>query len=797
MKKIILFSLLLIGLNSNSKAQLNMTLLGTKSYPFVLSNIWGYVDTLNNEYALVGTHAGLSIVDVTNPALPSEVYTVTGTASNWREVKTKGKYAFVTTEGGNLGLQIVNLTNLPGPITSQYWAPTISGTPLQTIHALHVDGNYLYLYGSNINGGATIIVDVTDPWNPVFVNQYIYPGSGNLRYVHDGIVLNDTMYEGHIYGGFFAAVDVTNKMSPQLIATQSTPNNFTHNTWLSGDHKTLFTTDEVDNSFLAAYDISDLSNIQLKDKIQSNPGSNVIVHNTLVLNDYCVTSWYKDGVVIVDGHRPENLVITGNYDTYPSGAGSGFNGDWGVYPYLPSGNIVVSDINNGLLILGPTYVRASYLEGTVNDSICGTPLSGVLVEILTTSAKDYSTSSGDYKTGVPGSGTYSVRFSKPGYTTKTIAGVTMTATLVTNLNINLYSPNTVSISGQVTLSSGSTPVSNAQVLISNATDSYSFSSDASGNFSSCNVLAGTYNITVGKWGSVTKCMTSQVISTSSFTFPLTLDAGYYDDFVFYFGWTVSGSSANSWERGIPVQTLNGTEVANPGADESTDCGTQCYVTDNGGGGPYDNDVDLGTTILTSPIFDASSMSQAVIHYSRWFYNAELNSNPPNDTMDISISNGTNTVLLERILNNSPGNGTWVSKSVAVPSSLLLTSTMKLLVYTSDANPQSIVEGAIDKLEVSDGFAGRENITVSENILSVSPNPFTDDFVISYSLPENNSTDLMIVVTDISGRKIKAIQLSESFGSIKLGQEFENGIYFISLESAEKSVISTLKVIKMK
>ena len=74
---------------------------------------------------------------------------------------------------------------------------------------------------------------------------------------------SDVYKRQHIYPGFFAVVDVTNKANPLLLATQTTPTAFTHNTWLSDDHKTLFTTDENNYSFLGAFDISDLSNICL------------------------------------------------------------------------------------------------------------------------------------------------------------------------------------------------------------------------------------------------------------------------------------------------------------------------------------------------------------------------------------------------------------------------------------------------------------------------------------------------------------------------------------------------------
>jgi hypothetical protein len=80
-------------------AQLNVAFRSQMAFPGIASsNIWGYVDSLNNEYALVGTQDGVRIVDVTNPVAPVQRFLVSGNNSSWREIKTCGKYAFVTTE---------------------------------------------------------------------------------------------------------------------------------------------------------------------------------------------------------------------------------------------------------------------------------------------------------------------------------------------------------------------------------------------------------------------------------------------------------------------------------------------------------------------------------------------------------------------------------------------------------------------------------------------------------------------------------------------------------------------------
>jgi hypothetical protein len=104
---------------------------------------------------------------------------------------------------------------------------------------------------------------------------------------------------------------------------------------------------------------------------------------------------------------------------------------------LPSGTIVVSNINEGLFVLTPTYVRACYLEGNIKDSTTLANLSGAYAEILSTTQTDLANSSGDYAAGVPASGTYNIRFSKAGYVTRIINNVSLSNGVVTTLNVKL------------------------------------------------------------------------------------------------------------------------------------------------------------------------------------------------------------------------------------------------------------------------------------------------------------------------------------------------------------------------
>lgn len=482
---------------------LNTTFRAKITYPDqTLANVWGYVAN-GHEYALLGGELGLIIVDVTNPDSPQQIVQIPGPNNLWKEIKTFKHFAYIVSEGGQ-GIQVVDLGNLPSAMLNYHYYKGDGAilNQLDRIHALHIDTTkgFLYAYGGDAwSGGRARIFDLNpDPYNPKFAGIWNTSFPGNHNYIHDGYVDNDTLYSAHLYGGFFSIVDMTDKSSPVLLSTQPTPNLFTHNTWLSTDRKVLFTTDEKNNTFLTAYDISDPSDIRQLDKIQSNPGSGSVVHNTHILGNYAVTSWYKDGFTIVDVTRPTNMVQVGNHDTY-AGSGGNTDGCWGVYPYFPSGTIVATNIaalgtNDGeLWILTPQYVRACYLEGLVTNAVNGNPLNGATVKILSTSTQENTGATGLYKTGQAQAGEFTVQVSKAGFQSVE-APVHLESGIVTELNVELFPDTDLFISGQVVQAPQMLPVSIASVYLFGVDHVYSTTADKSGFFSIPGVKPGIYDV---------------------------------------------------------------------------------------------------------------------------------------------------------------------------------------------------------------------------------------------------------------------------------------------------------------
>lgn len=769
---------------------LNLTL--KSHFPYAgqtLSNIHGWVDTADGkEYALVGAQNGLSIVDVSNPSVPVEIIQIPGPSSSWREIKTVGNYAYVTTEDGNIGLQIVDLTNLPNTnLAVATWKPLIGVDSLETIHALHADNGKVYLYGSNVGNQGAIIADVTtNPMAPVYLGSY------DPRYIHDGYVRNDTLYAGHIYDGECSVVDVKNPAAPNLLAIFQTPHRFTHNTWLSANSKICFTTDEKADTYLAAFDVSNLGNIFETDRIQTNPGSNSIVHNTHIIQkgaiDYAVTSWYTEGVTIVDCSRPNNLVQVGKYDTDTTSTG-GFNGCWGVYPYLPSGTIVASDIDNGLFVFSPTYVRACYLEGTVKDCNTGNAVSGVNVslQVVTPESNSYADITdyaGKYEVGIAAADTYLVVFSKPGYVSD-IDTVVLSAGIVNVHDVLLCPLDLFTYTGTVYDSLTIQGIPNANVSIYDADSRWDVTADANGIVSIPNMYAGMYTITAGKWGYVTKCFSSQNV-VSGGSFDIGLVPGIYDDFTWDFGWTSSGTATQGlWERGEPKGTFAGSTPINPDFDSGSDCGDNAYVTGNTGTTASDNDVDGGDAILTSPVFDLSGYENPSIYYSRWY----VLRNGITDSVWVTLSNGTNTVILEALDMSGLGQSQWVNQSFKVSSLLTPTANMKLVMRVIDADINNNVEAGLDHFYVLDSTGVGVDELVHQADVIAYPNPFSTSVTIE--VKNSNYKNLEMKLMDVYGKEVKRLSTKTSVFKLLRGA-LPTGIYFYQI-TTNNLIIATGKL----
>lgn len=770
----------------------NLALRSSLEYPGqTLANICGYAQN-GREYALLGASAGMVIVDVTDPANPVNIVQIPGPDNLWKEIKTYSHYAYITSEGGQ-GLQIVDLSALPNSnLNSHFYTGdgAIEGQ-LDRIHALHIDTKkgFVYLYGGNVFSGGAKVLDLNaDPYNPSYVGKF-----DALGYIHDGYADNDTLYAAHINAGILSVVDMRNKSNPVLLGTVETPGSFTHNAWLLDDRKHILTTDEDTPSFVTSYDISDPQDIKELDRSSTNDGNGSIGHNTHVLNDWAITSWYSDGVVITDAHRPDNLVITGWYDTW-AGTGANFDGCWGVYPYLPSGTVVASNIPNTnggtgkLFVFTPTYTRACYLEGKIINGCNNQPMVGATIEVnsgnpwINTVTKN----DGSFKTGQLETGSFKVTVSKPGFATQIIDVVFNTAE-VTELNLTLAPANAVNVAGNVLVEGTSTPVANATIHLTGPVDSYTIQSDANGQFELECVPSGDYQVSVGKWGylSGSLVITEQSINSGT-PANIYLEPGYYDDFSVNLGWaTQATASAGLWELGEPDGTTSQGNYANPEFDVPTDEGDECYVTGNGGGQAGSDDVDGGSVTLSCPPMQLAAYDDAVLSFWYWFFNAGGNGNPPpapNDHFEVRVTNGNQTVTI--FTQNTSASEWLFSGDIHLKDIITLTDDVRVQFITADDQPGHFVEAAVDVFKVVPVTTSgtKPGVDISA-FLKATPNPSATSFLLNYDWP--TAQNLMLEVHNALGQMVFSQQLGANTGTTICGDDWSKGVYIATLRSQEK------------
>lgn len=376
--------------NIDYLAQLPLTSFSTQ--PLSASNLWGFVDLDDGrEYVIVGLRNGTAVIDVTDPRAPREVATIAGVTNAWREVKVyqvfdaaAGRhraYAYVTSEGSGAGLQILDLSALPDSVTL---ANTLHD--LSTSHTLYISNidyasgaalpgaqAFLYVAGANLLGGRYRIYDLVDPVNPALVTTSPGAPGSSTPYMHDStsVLLTDSRTTQCAAAHNPCEVlidfnveqvdlwDVTDKGAPAFLGTATYPNaRYIHSGWPTADQRHVIVHDELDELRIAGLHTSiytlDIGDLRTPTFVTSFTGADTTTdHNGYTVGNRYYLAHYRRGLVIHDLSNPEALREVGYFDTFllPAANIAGTDGAWGVYPFLPSGTLAVSDIANGLFLL--------------------------------------------------------------------------------------------------------------------------------------------------------------------------------------------------------------------------------------------------------------------------------------------------------------------------------------------------------------------------------------------------------------------------------------------------------------
>ena len=288
------------------------------------------------------------IIDISDPTTPTLASTFLVPFPNAfaspQDVKVANGLLFVSSSGGG-GSDSVVIADVRDPTTpTQIAAVAIPG--FISVHNLFYADGYLYLANSQTSQVA--IVDLTnfDPDNPpasrITTARWILPVVGG-SFVHDITVTNGRLYAAawnslHIYD----IANIANALPNEL---GTAPGNALHSMWPTASATYVVTGEERFGGGITVFRMTpngNLLDLTVRDTL-SLSGNISSVHNQIIIGNRLYNSWYQAGVRIDDiNPATGKLEFVGSYDTSDC---------WGVYPWLGDDRILLSDIQDGLIIV--------------------------------------------------------------------------------------------------------------------------------------------------------------------------------------------------------------------------------------------------------------------------------------------------------------------------------------------------------------------------------------------------------------------------------------------------------------
>lgn len=300
-----------------------------------------YDVAVNGNYAYVANEGlGLSVVDISNPALPSlaATYLSAGYPEN---VVPVGNYAYVAS--GYLGLLVFDISTPSAPsLIGNYNTPGY-------VRNLAVNGNYAYLCDGST--GDLIIVNISTPSSPVLAGTYNGSGDardvkivGNYAYLADGdltIIDISTPATPSLAGSYVSAgssqgvaisgnyayiadfsndlvvVDISAPGTPSLVTTLET-GSFAYNVLVNGNY--LYVSDI---SYFRVVDITTPSSPTILGSV-----SNAVSTSKLLLNgNYVYVATKSNSSRVIDISNPASPSVVGDF-TYGNSSGVAIQGGY-------------------------------------------------------------------------------------------------------------------------------------------------------------------------------------------------------------------------------------------------------------------------------------------------------------------------------------------------------------------------------------------------------------------------------------------------------------------------------------
>lgn len=348
------------------------------------NDIWGW-EYGERDFVIAGLTTGTSFVEITDPENPVVLGFLPPTqgaaaSSIWRDMKVYRNHAYIVSEARASYMQVFDLTRLldvanPGPdnrFTEDALYTDQMGSRGSTHNiVINEDTGFAYLVGCSTCAGGLLIVDISEPKNPVYAGCYSEDG-----YTHDAECV---VYSGpdHRFLGqeicfaynedTLTIVDVTDKSNMVQLARKTYNGvRYSHQGWLTRNQMYLVLDDELDEMYntydsskrTVTYIWSVESLTEPEQLYEYQAPVQAVDHNQYIRGDYSFQANYASGLRVLSGMNDlgnsRAIEEAAYFDLYPSANVAQFYGAWSSFPYYNGKNqdiIAVQAIEGGLFIL--------------------------------------------------------------------------------------------------------------------------------------------------------------------------------------------------------------------------------------------------------------------------------------------------------------------------------------------------------------------------------------------------------------------------------------------------------------
>ena len=607
---------------------------------------WGYTSPSGREYAIYCANSRTAFIEITDPRNPVIVDSKTGPNCGWRDVKIYADHAYIVSECGP-GVQIIDLSGIDGGVVTKVNEIGGSTSPSHNV-AIDTDSGYLYRVGGSPNG--MWIYDLNaSPTNPPFV------GSWTTKYIHDVQVVTYT-------SGPLAGKQIG-------YACSGFNGGFT-------------------STGLTILDVTNKNSIQVMDEVfWSNAAYSHQAWLTpdrqyLYLNDELDEGSFglDTTTFVIDVADPNNAFLAATFDNSVSATGHNL--------YTKGNRLYEANYHSGLRVfdttnqLAPTEVAFFDTFEPDNNSgynglwsnypyfpsgvVIGSDMEkGLFVFWVEDALLEWTWPNGE-----------------PDLLTS--SGSTFTAKL-DQLSPGDLVPGTE----QLYYDTGSGFQTAPLTGLGGGLYDVDFPSVPCGTTVSWYLSAEAQNGITWHYPKLGAARPMQMQVADGAT---TLA---FDDMEVNAGWTVSGVNAGKWSLGDPIGSTSVPE------DDHTPTGTKCWETDP------TNNVNNGSVVLTSPVYDLSAASNPVVSYWLWFSNNQ-GANTGEDPFTVEVSSNGGSSWTTAVVSGPSGietQGDWLYYEWSVSDFVTPTANVRLRFTAEDNGSVARVEAALDDLAIRDLTCG--------------------------------------------------------------------------------------------